>query len=193
MREYKIVGIDFSLTSPGVACLTVKEDGTFYFNDFDNVKTTADEPWFDRLKKVQGMVVRFVYKHKPKQVSIENYSFGSRNGREVAGEVHGTVLYKLFEGGFPPERVFRDISPQARAKFATGNGKANKSQVVKAVNEMFGLNFKVKEDDIADACILAYIRYCINHYDLVEPNLNKEQKEVIAKILEKNIKPFGGN
>jgi crossover junction endodeoxyribonuclease RuvC len=191
--SYNIVGVDLSLTSPGLACLTVYEDLSFKFNDFGNCKTNSDEPWFMRLNRVQKTVNHFIWEYKPKFVSVENYSYGSTNGREIAGEVHGVVLYKLFESGFPPERVFRDISPQARAKFFTGNGRATKPQVTKAVNEFFGFNFKMKENDIADACVLAYIRYCINHYTQLEPQLNTEQKKVINKILEKNNKPFGGN
>lgn len=193
MKNYNIVGVDFSLTSPGVACLKVNEDLSFEFIGFDTCKTTSDEEWFIRLNRVKTTVLGFIFKHKPKFVSVENYSFGSTNGREIAGEVHGTVLFKLFENGYPPERVFRDISPQARAKFFTGKGRATKSEVTKAVNEFFGFNFKMKENDIADACVLAYIRYCINHYTQLEPKLNKHQKEIINKILEKNNKPFGGN
>lgn len=194
MRSYNIVGIDYSLTSPGVACLKVNEDLTYELVAFDNCTTDSKEEWFVRLDRVQSMVSRFVFKHKPKQLSIENYSYGSTNGRETAGEVHGISIFKLIEQGFPAEHIHRDISPQARAKFFTGNGRAKKGEVTRAVNAFFGTNFKVtKENDIADACVLAYIRYCINHYAQIEHTLTKEQKEVLKKIMEKNIKPFGGN
>jgi Holliday junction resolvasome RuvABC endonuclease subunit len=183
MKHYIIVGVDFSLTSPGMSALKVLEDGTFEFIDFDNCTTDSSEDWFSRLQRVQTTVAKFVWKHKPKHISVEGYSYGSTNGRETAGEVQGVSIFKLIENGFPQERIFRDISPQGRAKFATGSGRASKGEVVKAFNEAFGFSFKVKENDIVDACILAYIRYCINHYSLVEPKLNKAQKEVLDKIM----------
>lgn len=193
MKSYKIVGVDFSLTSPGVACMKVNEDLSYEFIDFGNCKTKSDEEWFNRQFKVQRLITEFVHKHKPKQISVENYSYNSTNGREIAGEVHGVALFKLVESGYPANQIYREISPQARAKFFTGNGRAKKTEVVKAVNAYFGFNFKVTtENDIADACILAFIRYCINHYSHVEPNLNKPQKEVLAKIMEKNNKTLGG-
>ena len=184
MIPYNIIGLDLSLTSPGMACLQVNEDGSYQLIDFATCKTTADEPWKQRLSRVSTTVLQFVFKHTPKKIFVENYSFGSTNGREIAGEVHGVTLFNLLEHGFPREHLHRNISPSSRAKFLTGNGRAKKSEVVKAVNELFGLNFKMKDNDIADACILAFIGYCITHYDLLEPTLNKDQKDIIKKVME---------
>lgn len=167
-----------------MSCLQVNEDGTYTLIDFDTCKTSADEPWHKRLNRVSTTVLRFVFKHKPKKIFVENYSFGSTNGREIAGEVQGVTLFNLLEHGFPPENLHRNISPQARAKFFTGNGRAKKKEVVQAVNAFFGLSFLMKDNDIADACILAFIGYCINHYDLVEPTLNTDQKDILKKVIE---------
>lgn len=184
MRNYKIIGLDLSLTSPGMSCLQVNEDGTYTFIDFDTCKTDSKEPWYVRLNRINTTILRFVFKHKPKQIIIENYSYGSSNGREIAGEVHGVTIFNLLEQGFPPENLHRNVSPQARAKFFTGKGRATKREVVEAVNAFFGLTFKVKDNDIADACVLAFIGYCINHYAQIEPTLNKEQKEILSKIMD---------
>ena len=181
---YNIVGLDLSLTSPGMACLQVKEDGTYELLDFATCKTAADESWHTRLKRVNTTTLEFVVKHLPKQIFVEGYSYGSVMGREIAGEVHGVTLFQLLEQGFPPQNIHRSITPQARAKFLTGNGRASKGEVVKAVNEFFGLNLRVKDNDIADACVLAFIGYCINHFDTVEPTLNKDQKAILKKVME---------
>ena len=180
---YNIIGLDLSLTSPGMACLQVREDGSYKLLDFAMCKTSSDESWKTRLKRINTTVLEFVYAHQPKQIFVEGYSYGSINNREVLGEVHGVTLFHLLETGFPPENLYRSISPQARAKFLTGNGRAKKSEVVKAVNELFGLTLRVKDNDIADACVLAFIGYCINHFDTVEPTLTKEQKEIIKKVI----------
>lgn len=167
-----------------MACLQVNEDLSYEFIAFGNCKTDSKEHWHTRMKRIKDTILQFVSEHKPKQIIVENYSFGSRNGREVAGEVHGVTLFHLLDNGFPPENIHRNVSPQGRAKFFTGKGKATKREVVEAVNEYFGLNFLVKDNDIADACVLAFIGYCINHYDQIEPKLNKTQKEVLKKVME---------
>jgi Holliday junction resolvasome RuvABC endonuclease subunit len=181
-----VVGLDLSLTSTGMSAVRIK-DGKFQILDWANPKTDSKEDWFTRVNRIQTEVVRFIWKHKPSKIFVEGYSFGSRNGRELAGEVNGIILFQLMTNGYPQEDIHKIISPQGRAKFATGNGKGTKSQVVKYVNETFGLSLKVsKENDIADAIVLAFIGYSILHYNQIEPTLNKPQKEVLQKIFEKH-------
>jgi Holliday junction resolvasome RuvABC endonuclease subunit len=182
-----VVGLDLSLTSTGMAAVRIKGE-TFQILEWANPKTSATEDWFTRMMHIQTDVVRFVFKHKPSKIFVEGYSYGSRNGRELAGEVNGIVLYQLIAGGFPQQNIHKMISPQGRAKFATGKGNGTKSEVVNYVNQTFGLSLKVKENDIADAIILAFIGYCILHTDRLEHVLNKPQKEVLHKIIEK----YGG-
>lgn len=182
MPRYNIVGLDLSLTSPGLCCLQVGEGGTYFFTDFTTCKTTSDEPWHIRIKRIVDTILLFVAEHKPKRIMIENYSYGSKNGREVAGEVHGAVILSLIQLGFPPENIFRAVSPQSRAKFFTGNGRAVKGDVVRAFNAQFGFNFKVKDNDMVDAGILAFIDYCIVNYTHIEQYLNKDQKEIIKTV-----------
>lgn len=182
MKSYNTVGLDLSLTSPGLSCLQVGENGNYFYLDFDSCKTTSDEPWHVRIKRIIDTVLLFVAKHKPKRIMIENYSYGSRNGREVAGEVHGSVIFALIQNGFPPENIFRAVSPQSRAKFFTGNGRAVKGDVVRAFNAQFGFNFKVKDNDVVDAGILAFIDYCIVNYTHIEQYLNKDQKDIIKTV-----------
>lgn len=191
MKSYVIAGVDFSLTSPGMSAIRVYENEQMEVLDMHSTKTKSDEDWYVRLNRIQTEILRFIFKHKPKRIYIENYSFGSTNGRETAGEVHGVVLYKLIEAGFPTSRIYRTVAPQALKKFITGKGNATKKEVVEAVNKQFGLSLKQKDNDMADAIVLAYIGYCMNHYRFIEPSLTEEQKEVIAKI--QDSKPIGGN
>ena len=181
---YTIVGVDFSLTSPGMFAIRVNENYRYSLLGQHNIKTKSNEPWYTRTERVQKAIIGFIKQYNPSMVMVENYSYGSTNGRELAGEVHGITLFKLFESGFPPENVYRIVSPSQLKKFITGKGNAKKPDVVKAVNEFFGTSFKNSENDMADALVLAYIGYCMNHYSLVEPTLNEKQVEVMQKILE---------
>lgn len=179
------VGLDLSLTSPGMALIREKDDNTIHVVDTKNIKTTKDEDWFTRHTRVREAVMEFVFMSRPRAIFVENYSFGSSNGREIAGEVHGNVLYKLIEEGYPQDRIFRVIAPTRLKKFATGKGNEKKKRpIVEFVNKTFGLNLRVKDNDIADAVVLAFMGYCMFNYPKVEHKLKKYQKETITALIE---------
>lgn len=178
------VGLDFSLTSPGMSAIRRHSNGVIEVLDMTVVKTKSEEDWFTRRNRIETEILRFVFKHKPIKVIVESYSYGSTNGRELAGEVHGICLFNLIKQGFPQENIHRVVAPQQLKKFITGKGNASKKQIVEAVNEYFGLSLKLSENDMADAIVLAFIGYCIHHYDLVERKLTVPQKEVLQKILQ---------
>lgn len=178
-----VVGLDFSLTSPGMSAIRF-EGSKLNIIDTGMVKTKSDESWFTRRERIETEILRFVLKHKPVKIFVENYSFGSKNGRELAGEVHGICIYSLIKSGYPQQDIHRVVSPQQLKKFITGRGNAKKPEIVKAVNEYFGLSLKNSENDIADAIVLAFIGYCILRYPQVEQKLNEPQKEVLQKILQ---------
>lgn len=187
MRTYTIVGLDFSLTSPGMGALQVNEDLTIQLLGYDTLKTNSKEAWFDRVNRIQTQITRFVGKYKPSSVYIENYSYGSTNGRETAGEVHGVVLFNLMHKGYPKERIHRNISPTGLKKFVTGNGNALKPDMVAWANKRFNLNLKISENDIADALAIAYVGFHINHFSELKEKMTVEQIEVVENIL--NPKP----
>lgn len=204
MRKYIVVGLDFSLTSPGVAALEVDEAFNITVKGMDSVKTKADEAWFARLDKVYKCVRQFVAEHKPKSVFVENYSFGSTNGREVAGEVHGVCLFNLIQAGYPADRIHRVISPQGLKKFVAGKGSTRKKPVLQPgeeapkkvdpkqemvdwANARFGLALKLKDHDMADALALAYVGIHITHFEELKDRMTEKQIEVVDTIL--NPKP----
>lgn len=178
----KIMGLDLSLTSPGMAVL--QANGTkIQLLDYLNIKTSANEHWFTRRQKISLTIQDFVTKHHPEVIFIENYSYGSRNGRELAGEVHGIVIYDLINKGFSQDNIYRVISPTQLKKFIVRKGNATKEQVVESINTLFDLELKKNQDDIADAIGIAFIGYCMFYFQEVEQFLDKQQLEVMNKIL----------
>lgn len=159
-------------------------NGTIEVLDMHVVKTKSTEDWFTRRNRIETEILRFVFKHKPLKIFVESYSYGSTNGRELAGEVHGICLFNLIKHGYPQENIYRVVAPQQLKKFITGKGNVTKEEIVVAVNNYFGLSLKNSENDMADAIVLAFIGYCIHHYSQVEHNLNEPQKEVLQKIFE---------
>jgi Holliday junction resolvasome RuvABC endonuclease subunit len=181
-----IVGLDLSLTSPGMSAVRTGNKPLCDLLDTGNVKTTSSEDWYSRQKAVYQTIVAFVVKHRPAHIIVENYAFGSTNGREIAGEVNGIVLLKLIEAGYPLERIHKDVAPTTLKNIITGSSKATKAQVVKAINELFGLNLKTAQNDIADAIGLAYIGHCIQNFNYIDLSIfTKSQLKSFKTIQEK--------
>jgi len=85
---------------------------------------------------------------------IENYAFGSKFGREMAGEIGALVKYTLESWEIP----YILVAPTTLKKYATGLSQrkpSTKVQVGKGVAEKW--NFTNKSNDIVDAYVLARI------------------------------------
>jgi Holliday junction resolvasome RuvABC endonuclease subunit len=92
-------------------------------------------------------------------VVMENYSPGSKFGREKAGELGGLVKKTLYqripgEAGFPTL-----MAPSSLKLFVTGSGKSDKDQITKEVLRKWG--FDAPNNDVADAYGLAKVAQAI--------------------------------
>lgn len=122
----RVVGLDLSLTSPGVALM----DG---HAETWKPRSTGVE----RLAAFREWVIdEIVNKTDAQLVVIEGYSFGSRNGGERIGEAGGVVRLALRDMRVP----FVEVAPASLKRYATGKGNASKDEVLIAA---------VKRSDIA--------------------------------------------
>lgn len=88
-------------------------------------------------------------------VAMEGYSRGSANRREEAGELSAVTRLALRRClGYP---VYHPtiVAPKQRAKYATGDGNADKQKVMAACEQKWGQRFT--NDNDADAYVLARI------------------------------------
>lgn len=173
----KIMGIDLSLSSPGFAITDCNVP-----IHYENITTSPDDEWFERIIQIRDKVIELIDSYNPDMILVENYSFGSRYDREVLGEVHGALFYILGLRG-DLEKVFRVVSPTTLKSFITGNGRATKAQMVRAINEIYNLNLKVSQNDIADALALCHIGHYLT--DGNWNNLTKNQERILKNILNK--------
>jgi Holliday junction resolvasome RuvABC endonuclease subunit len=174
-----VVGIDLSLTQTGLAVIT---DGGLA--ETRTVKTTgkiADSleqrkvRIFDIVNQIGGFVDRWL----PDLAVIEAPSFGSNYGsaHDRAGLWWGTVEM-LMRHHIPVAQ----ISPKQRAKYATGNGNADKKLVHGNVILTYGsADNPIKTNDEADATILAamgsrYLGKIVEKYDLPDDMLVAMEK-----------------
>lgn len=137
----KIVGLDLSLTSTGIA-----------YQDDDEVHTHAiksklhDTPRLIEIREQILAVVLFPF--VADLVVIEGYSYGSPAGATRAhaiGELGGVIKLALHEHGIPCAL----IPPKLLKKYATDRGNASKVEMLTAAVKRSGIEFRT--DDEADA------------------------------------------
>lgn len=131
----RVVGLDLSLTSTGVA----PSDGATY-----RIKTTAKETLPNRLRTIADRVC-FEISDKT-LVVIEEVPSHAAFSITALAKVHGAVLYKI--GDVP----MLYATPPVLKKYATGKGNANKDAVLAEAIRRF--NFQGTSNDEADAFIL---------------------------------------
>ena len=152
----RVLGIDPSLTSTG---LVIVENGQVKRSKA--VKTNSSQTWIERIRIIETNITKF--SEISDVIYMENYAYGSRFGRETAGELGGVIKRCLYLLGKKPVL----ISPTKVKKFATGQGNTppcpdseakstwTKKWVMKNVKEKYGYEFDT--DDETDAFVIALI------------------------------------
>lgn len=164
----RLVGLDLSLTSTGVARLMLDDDGHVAGSHTDVVAgdpLPADAPWHDRAVRVReqaAAVVREVLPAAggilPDLVVVEGASYGSN--RPGASELHG-LRWRVY-GMFAHRGVtLVQVAPKTLKLYAAGDGNASKPLVVQSVRRHYGDRFDIPlrkadgREDVADAITLA--------------------------------------
>lgn len=187
-----ILGIDLSLTSTGAVLLEILKD-TFKIKAVENIKTTPDMFWLDRINNIVEGIEHLLQVSGCGIIYMENYSFGSKFNREVVAEVGGVVKWRLGKGyGVVPFLV----PPNTIKKFVTGRGRApkrpegetktgwGKRWAMRKVEEEFDLKFNTHDE--TDAFMVGYVGYCVERSkkdDEFYNSLNDYQKEVVQKLI----------
>lgn len=148
-----VIGLDLSLTSTGLALV---EDGKVI--EVANIKSKGKkgasyDDWLVRIEKVYADTAFVMWQWiEPRVIDaavIEAPSFGSKfgNPHERAG-LWWKVYADLYGWGIP----IKTLAPTSRAKYITGSGRADKTQVLASARERWG---EIENHDIADAVGLA--------------------------------------
>jgi crossover junction endodeoxyribonuclease RuvC len=164
----KVVGLDLSLTSTGVA--TILDPGRI---EVEQLRTTAvGYARFDYLVERIGKAVRGAT-----LVVIEGPAYGvpaaqAGKAHERAGLWHYVAFDLWFHG--TPVAV---VSPSGRAKYATGTARSNKVAVLSEMRRRFP-TLLIPGDDAADALALAAMgaRHLGFPVDHVEPDSDADVK-----------------
>lgn len=151
-----VLGIDPSLTATGLAMIN-PQTRRARVAEVKTTPTTSDlEARSDRQRGIALAVDAFVGSSWPHLVIIEAPSFGSR-AKSAAQHERSGLFWSLVRLSLKYEATIVEVSPRARAKYATGNGNAVKASVVEATLETYRSLLDEREltDNEADALALA--------------------------------------
>jgi len=128
---------------------------------FGCIKTPAGEEMPRRLLKLRKELKKLIKDFKPEVMIIERLFFNTNAKTAMTvGQARGVVLLVAAECRLP---VFEYTALQAKLEL-TGYGRADKSEVEKAVKRCLKVRRKIKPDDAADALAVAiyHIKKCPN-------------------------------
>lgn len=133
-------------------CGVVHSDG---YVDAWQLAYKDDDPKSIRLQRLYEHLMQAKQEHPYEYIGAEESAFGSPNGRVKA--MHNEYLGVLKLVGSMLGCPVYLYKPTSIKKFATGNGRADKAQVVAACREKLGV--MTTSDDVADAAwVLAMLK-----------------------------------
>jgi crossover junction endodeoxyribonuclease RuvC len=153
----KIIGIDCGTAITGWCVLeVVAKQKTPTLLGAGIIQTHKLTPEPDRLLDLGQSIADLLDEFKPDEMSIEDIFF-FKNATTVikVSQARGVTVYEARKRGIA---VFSYTPLQIKQQL-TGYGRADKKQMLEAINETFSLNGKLKQDDTADAIAAAYCHF----------------------------------
>lgn len=144
----KILGIDPGYERLGIAVLEKNNSGKEVVLYSECFKTSAKDPFADRLLQVGQRINEVIHKHQPNIMAIETLfmTTNQKTAMRVA-EARGVVVYEGTRGGL---EIFEATPLQIKIA-TTGYGKADKAQVMKMVKMLVEIDQNKASDDELDA------------------------------------------
>lgn len=149
-----VLGLDLSLTATGVALVV---DGKLTDGDTVESKGKAKASLSQRAARLLGLhssIIGIYEEFVPDLVVIESPSYGSQVGQQH----DRSGLWWLVTSALESSRVglVATVTPNGRAKYATGKGNANKDAVLAAVIRRYEpRGWEIENNNVADAVVLA--------------------------------------
>lgn len=140
------LGLDPSLTGTGWCVLD--DDG---IRRIGKIKTTTGKFLGQRLAVIGSTIRGLVVEHNPDLVAFEGLGFNS-DSLSVTAQVHGALRMSIARVN---GRVYNPamVAPTSLKKWATGDGRADKSQMIAAAFTLTG--YRGRSHDEADAALIA--------------------------------------
>ncbi len=149
-----VLGIDPGVATLGYAVVDGSKDNPRCL-DFGVVKTkfTRNSGLANRLLEIATDLEIIIQQHQPQKAVIEElFFFKNQKTAITVAQSRGVVLYLLAKYNIPVVHV----TPLQVKQTLCGYGKANKQQIQKMVQKLYGLAVLPKPDDAADSLAIAW-------------------------------------
>ncbi len=149
----KILGIDPGTTTVWYAII---EKNTHNFNlvDYWVIETAPKMKLEQKLVEISTDISNLIEIYKPERVGVEKLFFNTNITTWISvSHARWVIIHEIARRGLE----FYEYTPLQIKKAITSNGQANKSQLQKAIQIIFGLSDIPKPDDAADAIAIAYM------------------------------------
>lgn len=147
----RILGIDPGSRATGWGVISCK-DGCAEATEWGVIRPSLDGSFEDRLLTIQEGLLKVVLKFTPSHAAVED-PFHARSVASALklGQVRGVVVVTLRQ-----EKIsVASYSPREVKKAVSGFGGAEKSQVARMIQSIFGLSEPPTPSDAADAMAIA--------------------------------------
>ncbi len=152
----KVVGIDPGLAGTGIGVVQGDSRKICGYS-FGSIATNANDPVSLRLHIIYSKILDFLQEQQPDHVVIEDiYSLEKYPGSGIMlGKVSGVILVAAFKAGLDAEEIpVREVK-----KIISGNGRADKFQMERAVRHLLNHDGKIRPFHASDALGLALTGY----------------------------------
>ncbi len=159
MSCIKVVGIDPGLAGTGIGVIEGNKNEICGYS-FGSITTDAKDLIHYRLHLIYSKTLEFLCKLQPDHVVIEDiYSLEKYPGSGIMlGKVSGVLLVAAYKAGLDVEEIpVREVK-----KIVSGNGRADKFQMERAVRNLLKHKEPIRPFHASDALGLAitgYYRY----------------------------------
>lgn len=149
----KVLGIDPGYEKVGVAIVEKNKLGKESVLFSTCLKTKKTSPHSQRIAEIGIGIGKIIEEYKPDILAIEKLFFNTNQKTALlVSEARGVILY---ESVLKKLEVY-EFSPLEIKVSLTGDGRADKKQVMKMVSLISGVSQLKKEDDEFDALAVAF-------------------------------------
>ena len=184
------LGIDPSLSATGLCIL----DKDLKVIDYRVISYPAGDP--HRLLNYYWMLHKYIKKHKLKRIGIEGYAYGA--GKQGIGMVinigeHGGALRVAMQAH---DIEYLAPTPGQIKKFITGNGRAEKKDVMKRIKKDYGIKLKWDKKQLLDlydavgVSILTYFFYRRKRRKELDADQRDILRTIDLRIIKQRLKIF---
>ncbi len=148
----RILGIDPGFERLGIAIIDKQKNSKEEVLFSECFKTSAKLEFPERIKLIGEEVKKIIKEYEPEVLSIETL-FLTNNQKTVmhVAEARGVIIYEAAQKGL---KIFEASPPQIKVA-VTGDGSADKAQIIKMVRMLVKVDPKKQSDDELDAIAIA--------------------------------------